>query len=199
MAGRRSYNLGLIYIANSSYINSLQNGALDACRREHYELLIHPRDYRDPAVVVEIADRLAGAKVDGLLLAPPVSDRKAVRTLIESFYIPYVSISRSTVSNRDWAVGTNDRQVSASMTAHLAALGHRRVAFVRGHPDHKAMDQRFEGFMDGVRAHAIQVADTQVAQGDNSFLSGIGCGEALLHGESRPTAIFCANDHMAAG
>lgn len=199
LASRRSYNLGLIYNANSSYINSLQNGALDACRAEHYDLLIHPCDYRSPEIAEEIAELVTGSKVDGLLLVPPVSDLPAVRELLDAGDMPYVSISGMETASGKWTVGTNDRDVSAAMTTYLAGLGHRRIAFVRGHPDHKAMARRFEGFLDGMQSSGIRVTDGYVVQGENSFRSGIDCGRRLLRLTPRPTAIFCANDHMAAG
>jgi len=199
LASRRSYNLGLIYNANSSYINSIQNGALAACRNEHYDLLIHPCDYRSPDIALEISELVTGAKVDGLLLVPPVSDLPSVRTLLEDGQVPYVSISGMTTAPGEWTVGTNDREVSAAMTSHLFSLGHRRIAFVRGHPDHKAMARRYEGYLDGMRANALEVDEALVIQGDNSFQSGIDCGARLLRMSPRPTAVFCANDHMAAG
>lgn len=199
LASRRSYILGLVYNANSSYINSIQNGALDACRREHYDLLIHPCHYRDPSITDEIADLVTGAKVDGLVLVPPVSDLPSVRALVRELGVPSVSISHSGGSADDWAVGTNDRQVSAALTAHLTQLGHRRIAFVKSNPDHKAMNCRFEGYVDGMRAAGLRVDDDNVVQGDNTFDSGVNCGERLLGRPTAPTAVLCANDHMAAG
>ncbi len=199
LASRRSYNLGLIYNANSSYINSIQNGALDACRSEHYDLLIHPCDYRSPDIAEEIAELVTGSKVDGLLLVPPVSDLPAVRHLLDTGNMPYVTISGMTTASGEWSVGTNDREVSASMVSYLAALGHRRIAFVRGHPDHKAMSRRYQGFLEGMQANSVDVIDGFVVQGENIFQSGIDCGRRLLQQSPRPTAVFCANDHMAAG
>lgn len=199
LASRRSYILGLVYNANSSYINSIQNGALEACRQEHYDLLIHPCHYRDPAIADEIADLVTGAKVDGLILVPPVADVAGVRALLKDLEVPTVSISRSSGARDDLAVGTNDRQACAALTAHLAALGHRRIAFVQGHPDHKAMASRYRGYLDGMAAAGLAIEPAYVVQGDNTFASGVRCATGLFDGAVPPSAIFCANDHMAAG
>jgi LacI family transcriptional regulator len=199
LASRRSYILGLVYNANSSYITSIQNGALDVCRQQHYDLLIHPCHYRDPVITDEIADLVTGAKVDGLLLTPPVSDLASVRTLMSELQVPHVSISKGSAGAEEWAVGTNDREVSAELTGYLAELGHRRIAFVQSNPDHKAMTDRFRGFRDGMRAAGLRVDTKWVVQGENTFESGLRAGERLLDSSLRPTAIFCANDHMAAG
>lgn len=199
LASRRSYILGLVYNANSSYITSIQSGALDACRQQHYDLLIHPCRYQDPAITDEIADLVTSAKVDGLLLTPPVSDLASVRKLMSELQVPLVCISQGSAGADEWAVGTNDREVSAELTAHLAQLGHRDIAFVRSHPDHKAMSNRFRGFRDGMKNAGLEIGADRVIQGENTFESGRRAGERLLDSSAPPTAIFCANDHMAAG
>ncbi len=199
LASRRSYILGLVYSANSSYITSIQNGALDACREEHYDLLIHPCHYRDPAITDEMADLVTSNKVDGLLLTPPVSDLASVRSLMRELNVPHVSISRGSAGTDEWAVGTNDREVCAALTSHLAQLGHRHIAFVKCHPDHKAMANRFRGFRDGMRVAGLSVHADSIVQGENTFDSGLRAGSRLLDRPAPPTAVFCANDHMAAG
>jgi LacI family transcriptional regulator len=199
LAGNRTYILGLVYHENSSYVTRIQNGVLDACRAEHYNLLIHPCQYQRKAVLDEVADLVADGKVDGLLLTPPMSDLDNVRELMREQQIPHVTISRGAGDEASWAVGTNDREVCKAMTKYLISLGHRQLAFVRSHPDHKAMDSRYDGFLDAMRAASLAVRQAQVVRGENTFESGIDCGRQLLNGKSRPTAIFCANDIMAAG
>jgi LacI family transcriptional regulator len=85
------------------------------------------------------------------------------------------------------------------MTRYLASLGHRRIAFVAGSPDHKAVANRFDGYRDGLEQSGLPFADALVAQGDNSIGSGEACAEYLLSLSPRPTAVFAANDDMAAG
>jgi LacI family transcriptional regulator len=112
---------------------------------------------------------------------------------------PNVIISRESVADSEWTVCTNDRQVCAEMVQHLSRRGHKRIAFVCGHPDHKAMANRYKGYIDGMRKSGLRVLKSQVVEGRNTFESGIDCGVRLLRDKNRPTAIFCANDHMAAG
>ncbi|MEO0998119.1 MAG: LacI family DNA-binding transcriptional regulator [Pseudomonadota bacterium] len=199
LAGNRTYLLGLIYNASSSYITSIQNGVLDACRGEHYDLLIHPCSYTDPDLLEQIREFVDGPRVDGLVLVPPVSDVEAVRELLNELGVLYVAISRDSVTEPDWTVCTNDREICAEMVRQLSRLGHERIAFIKGHPDHKAMANRYLGFLDGMAACDLGVDDTLVLQGENTFESGIDCAQRLLRLKPRPTAIFCANDHMATG
>jgi LacI family transcriptional regulator len=85
------------------------------------------------------------------------------------------------------------------MTRYLASLGHRRIAFLTGHPGHAAVANRFLGYKDGLQQSGIEFADSLVAAGDNSIHSGEDCARLLLKQEDPPTAIFAANDDMAAG
>jgi len=199
LAGNRTYLLGLVYNANSSYITSIQNGVLDACRDQHYDLLINPCAYTDATLLDELRDLVTTPRVDGLLLIPPVSDLLPVRELMRELKTPNVIVSRESVTDSEWTVCTNDKQVSTDVVQHLSRLGHERIAFVCGHPDHRAMANRFKGYRAGMQNAGLRVLKSLVAAGENTFESGIDCGLKLLRNEKRPTAIFCANDHMAAG
>ena len=200
LAGNCSYLLGLLYDNPSpSYVTSIQEGVLAACRTEHYDILIHPCVYDSPEFMDEIADLLSSTRVDGLILTPPLSDQPALRKLLRDMQIPNVVISISNEGDSRWTVDTNDREICADMVRYLAGLGHQRIAFVQGHPDHKAIAQRFEGFQDGMKDCGLKVSKTLCLQGYNTFDSGVKCGKRLLKRKVPPTAIFCANDDMAAG
>lgn len=199
LAGSRTYLLGLIYNSNSSYITSIQNGVLEACHDEHYDLLIHPCRYTDPTLLDQMRALLDTPRVDGLLLIPPLSDLPSVRDLMTELDVPYVVLSSDAPTSDQPAVGTNDREICMEMVRYLFRLGHERIAFVRSHPDHKAMANRYKGFVDGMAEAGLRVRKSLVIQGENTFESGIDCGIRLMRNKVRPTAIFCANDHMAAG
>jgi LacI family transcriptional regulator len=96
-------------------------------------------------------------------------------------------------------VVTNDREVCAEMVDYLASLGHERISFISGHTSHKAIENRFLGYKDGLQRNGLTFSQELVADGDNSFSSGEACAEKLLALSSPPTAIFAANDDMAAG
>jgi LacI family transcriptional regulator len=199
LAGSRTYLLGLIYNSNSSYITSIQDGVLEACHDEHYDLLIHPCRYTDPTLLDQMRALLDTPRVDGLLLIPPLADLASVRELMAELEVPYVVLSSDAGDGGQPAVGTNDREICVDMVRHLFRLGHERIAFVRSHPDHKAMANRYQGFVEGMSEAGLRVRKSLVIQGENTFESGIDCGIRLMRNRVRPTAIFCANDHMAAG
>lgn len=200
LAGNRAYLLGLMYDdPGSSYITNIQNGALEACRNDHYDILIFPCSYRDPTLPQQISELVSTVRVDGVLLTPPVCDVDPVRAELQAADAPHVVISPGPEYRSRWSVGTNDREICAKMVHHLAKLGHREIAFVEGDPDHHAIKNRLSGYLDGMRECGLDVEDVPCVKGDNSFESGVTCGEGLLRADNPPTAIFCANDDMAAG
>lgn len=200
LAGKRTYLLGLLYDDRSAnYVTNIQGGVLEACKNDHYDVLIYPCRHNDPAILEDISDLVSNRRVDGLLLTPPISNVASVRRLIRKMAVPNVVIALAQMGDSKWTVDTNDREVCAQMVHYLAGLGHQRIAFVLGHPDHIAVSRRFEGYMDGMRESGLKVLRSLCVQGYNSFESGVKCARQLLNKKQPPTAIFCANDDMATG
>ncbi|NBU26475.1 MAG: hypothetical protein EBS39_12865 [Gammaproteobacteria bacterium] len=97
------------------------------------------------------------------------------------------------------SVVTDDEQASHAMTRHLLELGHRRIAFVCGHPDHLAVQRRTAGFRRAMAEAGLPADDDMIVPGFNSFDCGVAAGRRLLGLRVPPTAVFAANDEMAAG
>ncbi len=206
LASHRSRLIGLVYddpaayeTPSSGYIVRLQHGVLRACKGQNYELLIHPCDLRDKDVHRQLKDLIEQVRPAGIVLAAPLSNIPGIVRTIESTGTPLVRLSPGTKSEKRLAVGTNDREFSAEMTRYLASLGHRRIAFIKGNPAHKAVGKRFLGYKDALEQCGLRYSERLVADGDNSIGSGEACALKLLKRKNRPTAIFAANDDMAAG
>ncbi|MEJ2516132.1 MAG: LacI family DNA-binding transcriptional regulator [Gammaproteobacteria bacterium] len=206
LARRRSQLIVLVYddpslydAPSAGYIVRLQEGALRACRDSGYELLIHPCNYRDKEIRTELRSLIEQARPDGLVLAAPISNIDRIVDGIAETGVPFVRLSPGDAGQDGLAIGTDDQEVSAAMTCHLAALGHRRIGFIAGNPAHRAVGNRLPGYRDGLRRSGLEFAKELVARGDNSIASGEAAAETLLALADPPTAIFAANDDMAAG
>ncbi len=200
LASTRSYLIGLFYDNHSAgYLIEIQNGALRTSRAEGYDLVIHPCHYEDPELVTSISSMIESKLVDGLILTPPLSDMKPLLKALDRLAIPFALIAPADASDHDRSVYTTDQDACAEMTRYLASMGHRRIGFVIGHPDHGAVGNRYLGYRDGLKSSGMKHDRQLVRQGDNSFESGEECGRRLLSLEDRPTAIFASNDDMAAG
>jgi LacI family transcriptional regulator len=205
LASQRARLITLIYddpsayeIPSAGYVISMQAGVLAACRTADYRLVIHPCDYRTDSGA-ELQAMIEHARPQGIVLAAPLSNMPRIVRAIAATGTPMVRLSPGSQSGTDYSVATNDREISVEMTCYLASLGHRRIAFIKGHPSHKAVHNRYLGYLDGLRKSGLDFSERLVETGDNSFGSGEAAGRRLLQLSSPPTALFAANDDMAAG
>lgn len=186
-------------IPSASYVIRMQHGALLACKSRQYELLIYPCNYRSRSVGNALKELVHGARPAGIVLAAPLSNMPRIINAIDETGTPLVRLSPGTTRNGHFTVATNDRDISAELTRYLASLGHRRIAFIKGHRNHHAVQNRFLGYQDGLRQSGLKYSERLVVSGDNSFGSGEATAQKLLNRQRPPTAIFAANDDMAAG
>jgi LacI family transcriptional regulator len=207
LASDRARLIGLIYddpsayeIPSAGYVIRMQQGALRACKASSYELLIHPCNYRSRAVCDELRTLIDQFRPAGIVIAAPLSNMPRIVRAVADTGTALVRLSPGgSGTTGQCSVSTTDRAASAEMTRYLASLGHERIAFIKGHPNHKAVAGRWLGYREGLLESGLEVSEDLVIAGDNSFGSGEACGMKLLKRKHRPTAIFAANDDMAAG
>ncbi len=83
--------------------------------------------------------------------------------------------------------------------AHLAELGHRRIAFVSGPLQQTSAHLRKEAFRRGMRSHRLTVPPHLVVEGDHTLEGGMTAVDRLLALPEPPTAVICSNDLTAIG
>jgi LacI family transcriptional regulator len=200
LASGRSYVLGLVFHnAAWTYINIVQRGLLEECRKEGYGMLMDPCDIERPADQEEILRLVAQQIVDGFIFTPPCDNITSLLEKLQSQGVPFVRIAPRDRQDSLPYVAPDDWQGGYDVTEHLLLLGHERIGFVMGHPDHQASHDRLAGFRAALEAHDVPFDPHLVAQGDFHFESGLLCGRILLEADPRSTAIFACNDDMAAG
>lgn len=199
LAGSKAYLIGVFFDNPSpAYVTDVQLGAIGRCRTEGYHLIVEPLD-SEGDVEEQVAPMLATLRMDGVILTPPVCDDARVLAVLDAEGVPYVRLSPDRDLDRSAYVRMDDMAAAYDMTAHLIKLGHKDIAFIKGHPDHGAAHLRYDGYAKAMADHGLAVREDRVAQGWFSFRSGFEAAETLLAGDDRPTAIFASNDDMALG
>lgn len=200
LASTRSYLVGLLYDHHSAgYLSKILNGALRTSQVEGYDLVIHPCSYGDPDLIASISSLIGSKLLDGLILTPPLSDMAPLIQALDEHGVAFALIAPAERGNEHRSIYTNDEEACAEMTRYLFSLGHRRIGFVVGHPQHRAVGNRYVGYKKGLKSCGLKLDRKLVMRGDNSFESGEKCGRRLLGLDIPPTAIFASNDNMAAG
>jgi LacI family transcriptional regulator len=119
-----------------------------------------------------------------------------VRDALTKAGIAKVGVATGLLHEDMSCVRIDDRQAAFDMTQHLLALGHRRIGFIKGHPNQTASAERLAGFKAAMAK--TRAARAELVQGFFTFASGLDAGEQLLDADDPPTAVFASNDDMAA-
>ena len=56
------------------YVINIQNDILSACKKQGFELVIHPCDSTKPDIIEEITNMVKKSRIAGLVLTPPFSE-----------------------------------------------------------------------------------------------------------------------------
>ncbi|MEJ6475448.1 LacI family DNA-binding transcriptional regulator [Pseudoalteromonas piscicida] len=199
LAQNRSFIIGCLYDNPSkSYITRVQSGALEACQKHSYNLLIHPCELRGQDLIDNVEQLLTTSRLDGIVLTPPFSDSKELIAFLKQRKIPYARVASAIEGDDSISIRSNDEQGAFELTEHLIKLGHTEIAFIKGHPDHSATENRFSGYQQALAKHGITYRERLVAEGNFSYHSGADSAKAILDLDPRPTAVFASNDYMAA-
>ncbi len=199
LSGAKSNQHALIYDNHSPYsMHQIQSGCWQRCHEEGIRLLAQPVVVTDPDVGDQVRGLVSETHVDGIILSSPVTDCDPVLRALEGLKVPFVRISPGTNHALTSSVFMDDVQAADDMTTYLINLGHRRIAFVKGHPDHMASDDRMFGYRRALDRAGIPFEPQLVADGEFDFDSGCLAARQFFAQSRPPTAIFAANDDMAA-
>nr|WP_149205395.1 LacI family DNA-binding transcriptional regulator [Actinotalea subterranea] len=166
---------------------------VDAARLHGYTVSLVDVQSPSSTDVSEAVARLSHQAIDGLIIIRAETATPA--TLALPARLPVV-VSDSRFVGHHPAVGTDQTAGSRAAVEHLLALGHRTVHHIAGPADSAPAQLRVEAWRraleDGGRPAPPPV------RGDWSARSGYEQGRGLAL-DRTVTAVFCANDEMAAG
>lgn len=196
LAGGEDVRIGVLHTNPSFfYFSEFLVGCLDQASRQNVQIVI---EKCGPGTEIAAIEHLARARIDGIVLPPPLCDSALVLEALHERDIPVVAISTGRAPGWALSVSIDDRQAAYDMTRHLGALGHRRIGFITGAPDQTASAQRREGFCQALADMGLPAPGAMIAEGLFTYRSGLDAAEQLLGLAEAPSAIFAANDDMAA-
>jgi DNA-binding LacI/PurR family transcriptional regulator len=191
---KQSMSVGvLVSEMSEGYFTLVMNGVEEYLMAAKYFYLLAAH-YWQPALLEEYPGMLLERSVDGLLLVNTPTPLQVS--------VPIVSIS----GHQDVAgvtnIQLNHKQAAYLALKHLADLGHRRVAFMKGQEQTVDTDYRWQEIMETACAFGLQVHQELVIKlAENSWSPALGYGpvKALLSRTRNFTALFAFNDIAAFG
>jgi LacI family transcriptional regulator len=140
---------------------------------------------------------LVSKRVDGLILSPSRGDHGTLSRLLQNANIPVVVVDRdAALPNADVVLYDNEGG-SFEATRYLLELGHTRIGCVAGPADASSATERVTGFRRAIAEAGLP--EQLVVEADFHFTGGREATARLLDTGQQFTALFAANDLMAAG
>ena len=196
LRARQSRLIAILFSnASRNYLGEVQWGALRRCQSEGYNLI--SEDWA--GVKQEWLALKPETDLAGIILTPPLSDDLHLIAELEARELPHVRISAAEDRQGSCSVGIDDEAAAIEMVDYLVGLGHRRIGFIAGTAGHSQARKRLDGYKEGLAKHGLPQDDRLIVQGSFHFTSGLAAADWLMDLTERPTAIFAANDDMAAG
>ena len=184
-----------------AYSAEIIQGVVDAAALSGTPVLITRQPADAPVVeppaqwAQDLADRGIGAfiAVTSVMSADQIAAlaRSGVHlVVIDPIELPNVDVT---------SVGSTNFAGGLSATQHLLDLGHRRIAFLGGHPLAACNEARMHGYRAALERIGAPVHPEYVRSSHFMYVNGVEGGAALLDLPVPPTAIFAASDEIAVG
>jgi len=200
LALRRNSLVGLIHNnPNAQTVINVQQGMLDALQDTDFGLVVRPVDRTSPRMLDDVRNFLERQRLFGVVIMPPLSENDALARLCDDLGVRYARMGSAELDDPDHLVASNDRDAVRAAVTYLIEQGHRRIGLIGGPHGFRSASERRLGFEDALRAAKIKLPRSLIAEGSYTFDSGLEAGNLLLDLVPPPTAIFSANDEMAAG
>ena len=197
LAGSLPCRIGLLYDNPSTgYLGELLLGALDESSRTGAQVLVERCGESEMAAAA--LGKLLRTGIDGLILTPPLCESERVLAEVQQAGVVAVAVAPGHAFERIATVRIDNEAAARDLTEYLLSLGHRRFGCIKGHPNHTGSQLRLQGFLAALAAAGIAADSVRLEQGYFSYRSGLEAAERLLSDEPYPSAIFAANDDMAA-
>ena len=196
---RRSHTVGvLIPDLNNPLFPPIVRGLEDRLGAAGYVALLGNTD-GDSGKEQIIFEQMRARHVDGFVLAT-AHEHNPVLAGAARAELPVVLMNRLAPDYSFSSVSADNEQGMRVAVAHLAALGHTRIAHIGGPPQVSTGEGRRRGFLEGMKASGLTVdEDLIITASAYTVDEGIRCGRELLGRGARCTAVAVANDMLAVG
>jgi len=197
LAGAHQCRIALVHDnPSAAWLSALLVGCLAQASQSNAQLLVENCD--DPQDPERLASRFAAARIDGVILPPPLGDDQRLLEALGKAGIPFAQVASGNPSPSADNAGIDEREAARTMTRYLLDKGHRRIGFIRGNAKHTAAELRQAGYEAALEQAGIACDPALIADGDFSYRSSLDAADRLLGLDAPPTAIFASNDDMAA-
>jgi DNA-binding LacI/PurR family transcriptional regulator len=195
LASRRTRTIGvLLNELHNPFYAEIMDGIEESAAEHEYRVLIGTGGRR-PGGEQATLEAFLELRADGVVLVGPRLPTREIVAVAEA--TPVVVVARSIRSPRVDSITNDERTGARLVVGHLVELGHRLIAHVDGGKGAGAGARR-AGYRQAMREHGLERYERVIA-GDYTDIAGVRAASRLLDSGTLPTAVFAANDFVAAG
>lgn len=194
----RSRILGLVVseITNPFFpelVQEFENLAVE----QGYEVMIGSTNYNAERTA-SLIRRMLQRGVDGVAVMTFGIEEEFVQKLVaREFPLVFVDAGPDLPNVR--VLKVNYAEGIREAVRHLAALGHRAIAFITGPLELRSAAARCDAFRKAMADAGLKVPAQHVVEGNHSMEGGMAAIERLTALAKLPTAVLCSNDLTAIG
>ena len=203
LARKRTRNISVIFyrdevtVSNQFYSFVVQGAIIEAMQRDYHLLFAYvPDAYKGPSDLPKVIQE---RNTEGVLFIQRISP-KLVRD-IQKRGLPVVTVDHFPAMKKVDSLQIDNRAGGVLAAEHLIGLGHTQLGFVQAGPDRPSIAERGEGFKETIKARGLSFSERShvLLCDDLKFDASYRRVVAAFKRRRRITALFCANDEMAAG
>jgi LacI family transcriptional regulator len=162
-----------------------------------YEVMIGSTNY-SPERTESLIRRMLQRNVDGVAVMTFGIEEDLVRKLVEREF-PLVFVDAGPDLPNIRLLKVNYGEGIRQAVQHLAALGHRRMAFISGPLYLRSAAARRDAFVKSMAELGLSVPPDHIVEGTHTMEGGMEAMDKLIALPDLPTAVLCSNDMTAIG
>jgi LacI family transcriptional regulator len=198
-ADHRTSTIGLLLedVANP-FSSALHRGVEETAWRQGTLVFTGSSD-ADPEREQELLAAFLSHQVDGLVVVPSGRATDGLHSERRRLDIPIVFVDRPAVHRGADSVTADNRAGARAAVRHLAARGHRRIAFLGDLRSIWTAAERYTGYVEGLAAVGIPYDPRLVRQDFETIEAAEGAALDLLGSANAPTALFTGQNLITLG
>ena len=176
-------------------ISTIFEAASEALAAKGYSItLVSSRNQAD--LDVASLRLLASRQVSGLIVSSAAESPEPSRRLLKELGIPTVMLDRESGEGEGiFSVQSDHGSSLRAAVAHLAANGHRDIAFIGGPSAFYPTQQRFRAYEAALRAHGLPLRPEHARFAPFTETDALAEALLLLRGESAPVRLDRGRQH----
>lgn len=199
LASKKTTTVGVIIpdISNIFYAE-LARGIEDIATMYKYNIILSNSD-QNKNKELHLLNTMLGKQVDGIVfMGADITEDHVVE--FKRSPAPIVLAGSVERSQEIPSINIDYKQAAFDAVTSFVEKGHKKIAFVVG-PLHHVINQEYmlEGYKEALKQANIPFDENLIAEGDDTYDSGIEAWEKLSSLNEKPTAVLASNDEMALG